>query len=456
MHVIIWVVLLLLYPRSAHVQALLFWNRPVRRFLGFGYIDILLTWIPAARERLLAPFGATFLSEAGWLDITNYFDRVFVFEPRQERTLLLDEALPAVNGHVFLEGESGLGKSLCLRRLIERSANPRIYLRAESCSGGVVEAIASRTHGPASDAQFLEALIHVGALDIYVDGLNEASADTRAKIASFLESHHRGNIIVSSQPIEWQPPANMRILILQPLREENILGFMISRRAHYRQEGVSDEEFHRRCVEFLGKLTRISVLPDEAVAIRELLSNPMDLEFVVEMLCAGLDPNLLSLHNQKYEVMAADYQRVNMGHSFPLAAFSERVYQMRVTDCVSFTKERFVRELLCMERHRMVLRREYGDREWLFRHDRIMDFFVSQALLGKGNDRLLQHLGDARFRGAYLILSKILPLDEAMNLREAFVEYSAIYNDHTISDAFINLLRSRRRVLAADAATPAR
>jgi HEAT repeat protein len=450
LHATFWGWLFFLYPWSPHVQALVFWNRAVRRYLGLGYVEVLILLIPAARRRLLTPFEAAFIAEALWLDSSNYFERVYVSAPKDSSRTLLRDALPRLEGRVYLEGESGLGKSLYLRRMLDQSKGARVYLRAEQCSCGVIDAIAAKAHGLAGDKQLVQALIYVGALEVYIDGLNEASVDTRAKVALFLEVYTTAKAIVTSQPIEWQPAAGVRILRILPLMEEDIRGFLASRHPAP-QHGVANiAEYRQSCEEFMAEVWTSVATANELAAVREILSNPMDLDVVSGMLSEGRDPNLWSLRVQQYEIMASDYQMINLGAEFPLASFAEQVYQMRLTDSVSIPKERFIRELLCMERHRMVVRRDYGECEWLFRHDKIMDFFVSQTFLGNATDRPQRHFGDPRFRGVYLLLSRLLPIDEALNLREALIEYSADHHDHTISDEFVNMIKSRKKAMGTE------
>jgi hypothetical protein len=103
-----------------------------------------------------------------------------------------------------------------------------------------------------------------------------------------------------------------------------------------------------------------------------------------------------------------------------------------------------------MERHKLVVKRqskgldEKPNIEWLFRHDKIMEFFIAQTFLGPGNEKPQQHIGDARFRGVFLLLATFLPLDAATALREWLIDYAADTKDHTVSDTFVQLLRSRK------------
>jgi hypothetical protein len=132
-------------------------------------------------------------------------------------------------------------------------------------------------------------------------------------------------------------------------------------------------------------------------------------------------------------------------------AFSEHCYQLRLHDELGISAQQFRKELLCMERHKLVVTRqskvwdETVKIEWIFRHDKIMEFFIAQkTFLGPGNGRPKQHMGDVRFRGVFLLLATLLPLDAATALRERLVDYAADTKDHTVSDTFVQLLRARR------------
>ncbi len=52
-------------------------------------------------------------------------------------------------------------------------------------------------------------------------------------------------------------------------------------------------------------------------------------------------------------------------------------------------------------------------------------------------------MGDPRFRGVYFLLATLLPLDDAKQLREKLIQYAADTKDHTVSDTFVQLLRTR-------------
>lgn len=52
-------------------------------------------------------------------------------------------------------------------------------------------------------------------------------------------------------------------------------------------------------------------------------------------------------------------------------------------------------------------------------------------------------MGDPRFRSVYFLLATLLPLDEAKAIREKLIQYAADTKDYTVSDTFVQLLRTR-------------
>ena len=153
--------------------------------------------------------------------------------------------------------------------------------------------------------------------------------------------------------------------------------------------------------------------------------------------------------------MADEFRHTNAGTEFPLADFSKTVYQMRLSDQADIPQEEFLAELQCMERYKMVVRRQAVDgarnaaTRWYFRHDKIMEFFIIQTFL-KHEERALDHLDDPRFRGIYFLLAMLLPLQAAENLKEELVQHTVKTNDTTVMAPFVDLLNSRKRMAASD------
>jgi hypothetical protein len=458
-HIAFWIALIFFYPRSPQIQAIFFWNPWVRNIAGLGYVSFLLTWIPLLRDRLLAPFRTSLLADANLLNQdpnTHYFPTSQV-RPRNSTTL---QPLPTFQGQIILEGESGLGKTMYLRQLVQSTKRNTVYLTAQRCENGVLEAIQAKLEGNAKDPNFLQNLIYSRALDICIDGLNEVSPDTRAKITEFLERNFQGNFILTTQPLNgWNPPKTAKIYELQPLSPDQIHQFLHSRIDTLPSNAIiTGQDYLTACDRTFNqyKTQLQNTTTDEARKIRRIFSNPMDLTLIAHTIAANETPDPFRLQEQEYQRMSDRYT-ARFHQAFPLKQFAEAVYNMRLNDQDSIPVEDFEDELEIMEENKMVIARtsrEIIESEtpksrtlWNFRHDKILEYFLVQQFLGKtpeADERILKHLDDPRFRGVYFLLADLMPLDEAQELRETLIQYAVDTRDHTVSDRFIELLRPRR------------
>ncbi|QFS45187.1 HEAT repeat domain-containing protein [Nostoc sphaeroides] len=455
-HAAFWLALIFAYPKFPQVQAIFFWNPWVRRILGVGYVGFLLTWFPPFRRKLFEPFKPSLLADAG---LDNFYDQSYFPEskvkvPTSGDIQPITAALPSIQGQIILEGDSGLGKSMFLRHLLQNSQRIVVYLPAQKCHKGVIEAIQDKLHGQAQDASFLKNLIYSGAIDICIDGLNEVTAETRAKICQFVESYFRGNIIMTTQPLEWTPPSTAKTYYLQPLEQQQIQEFLISRQPRLPQDAkIQGADYAQACTIYLTEVLKDQQAKEELDAARRILSNPMDLTVVALMLSQGKHPNLFRLQEQQYNLMAAEYQQ-EWKQEFPLKRFSAAVYQMRLEDKQALPADEFHQVAMSLEdeKYKMVVSRQWQDekgeakKEWYFRHDKIMDFFLVQNFLGEtdtAESLLVDRMGDPRFRGVYFLLATLLPLDAAKELREDLIQYAADTKDNTVSNTFVQLLRTR-------------
>ncbi|WP_426729982.1 HEAT repeat domain-containing protein [Myxococcus faecalis] len=453
MHATVWILLIFLYPRSRQVQAVFFWNRRVRQVLGFPYVGLLLTWVPFLRKRLLSPFKRGLTADAA-LDAfvpDAYFPELEAREPALKTRGRLANLLPHLSGHVVLEGASGLGKSTYLKHLLSKSTRTSVFLRADRCQAGVLEAIQAKLEGYAKDSVFLKSLIFSGALDVYIDGLNEVSADVRARVVQFMEENLQGNILVTTQRIEWTHPSTARLLVLEPLSDSAITGFLKSREPFLDgAAALGGDSYATRCECFVKEALTTAQEGQAGRSLREVLSNPLDLTVVAQMLRNGQTPDLSQLRQQQYELMAREYAEAHLSE-FPLGRFAEEAYQMRKASRSTLDEAAFSLELLTLERAKLVLRRQWkrpdgkDQQEWRFRHDKIQEFFVAQTFLDPSKSRELEHMGDPPFRGVYFFLMAYLSLERAQMLCGLLVEHAAETGDHSVSDECVKLLKARAR-----------
>ncbi|KST66441.1 HEAT repeat domain-containing protein [Mastigocoleus testarum] len=433
---------LLYYAGAPFAMTSRFLNRKVHMLRGLLHY----TGAPLARSKLNA------------MTVNNYSPKYITSKVQP-----ITQAIPSLQGQIVLEGESGLGKSMFLRHLANNSQRILVYLPAQKCDKGVIKAISAKLKEQVNDFKFLKNLIYNGALDICIDGLNEVTADTRAKISQFAESYFRGNIIMTTQPLDWIPPSTAKKYELQPLEREQIEQFLLLRGETIgdwrlgtgEDKGVnaSFTQYDQACSNYLAEAFNEQQSPEDLAATKRILSNPMDLTLVALMLSQGQQPNLFRLQEQQYQLMAAEYQR-EYQREFPLKRFSEAVYQMRLYDETIIPSKEFGSELVCLgnEKYKMVISRQWEsdkgepEKTWYFRHDKIMEFFLVQNFRGADKavqERIQKHISDPRFRGVYLLLANLLPLDYAVELRERIIDYAANSKDHTLSDKFVQLLQLR-------------
>ncbi len=453
-HLMFWIVLVLAYPHNRSVQAIFFWNPWVRKLLGLGYVGFLLTWLPNLRYRLLLPFRDVLLADARLHEFEEgaYFRESQVKTPGKKLRPLLKE-LASLNGQVLLKGESGLGKTSFIRHHLKQSQRPAVFLPAQRCGRGVLPAIQAKLKGYAEDKSFLQKLIYRGALDVYIDGLNEAPLKVRAQIIQFAEIFFRSNLLLCSQPIKWEPPATVRTLELQALDETRIEAFLSSYPLpEDMRQGQTEYLYRQRLKNFLARHFSETEREDTIQRICAVLSNPQNLSVVAEMLARGGTPDVLNLQQQCFDMMEQDYAENNAGQIFPLREFSEDVYSIhKQNERMAKLWVDWAIELEYLAKHRLMFRRELETNtaldkrtvtRWYFRHDKIQDFFLSEAFFDS-QDRQNEHMGNARFRGVYFYLARRLPFEQALNLRDRLTEYAADNSDHTLSDPYIQILRIR-------------
>lgn len=413
LHPLLWGGLLLLYPVSRRVRVWCFWNPIVRKFGGLGYVQVVLLRSPYLRQRLFEPFRDTLLADATLADFDEaaYFEQVYVTSQLTQETLPIQEAIPEIDGHIVLGGEAGLGKTMFCRYLLKHARRMTVYLPAQKCAQGLIQAIQPKLRGEGQDLDFLRELVCRGTLDLCIDGVNEISDPTRSALTQFMADSYQGNYLLTTRPIAWNPPFDAQVFMLRPLRQDQIEEFLINcHRILPEHITLAREEFAKGCQEYLGEVFEQSRSADQRQTMLEILTNPLNLTLIALLGVHGKAPELHQLLEQYYQLMAEDYERTHRGRPFPLIQFSERVYRMRRNDEATLPKYRFPDEMICLERYKMVFKRQSFDAEgkpiseWFFRHGTIVDYFIAQAFLYNRNHRFEQHLHEARFQGVYRLL----------------------------------------------------
>lgn len=459
-HFLVWLLLLLfVYPRSRVCQSLMLHNPWARKLTGLWYTQALVRAFPRLRRRMLEPLLE---ADAGRRDLgpeAGFNDKIRLCPVLPGETAQapqrLGEATPWTTllgepGVLVIEGESGVGKSQVLRALVARARAQRrtcLLLRAAECGGGVVESIERALALGHADG-FVDSLLYGGAVELFLDGLNEAPPATVAEITSFCNRAHHARVYLTSQPMRWAYPANARVWRLLPLAPEQLQEFLLSQWVAVRRDDLDQAAYETRIQAFLNER------PFERRDVREqeVLRNRYDLAFVAYLLARGLSPNLHSLRQQVVDDVARTYAEAVPGGVFPLAALGELAVRVLENGAPMLDLEQLdaaVVELL-VER-KLVLRR--GDGACVFRHDSITCYFAAEGVFAPlvTAERLdakavaPERLSNQRFRGVYLQLAESRPLEAVERLALAVREFQRGHDALTELDREVLTILDRRR-----------
>ena len=458
-HALLWLALVFFYPTSRLVQAVFFWNPWVRRIFGLGYAFPLVLAIPPLRRRLVSPFSGALVADADLdgFDREGYFDEAMLRPLTSDggvgEAVALTRAIPEIRGHIVLEGASGLGKTEALRALASRAPRPVAFLPAQRIAraGGPLEALARKMQGPAREAGFIRSLLHVNALDVAIDGLNEVGPEMRLKIVDFIEDLPRANIIVTTQPIAWSPPAAgaTRRYELLPLDAAQIEDFLLARRRHLAEVALTEAAYADACHDFIARAIGPDVTQVERRRALVTLSNPMDLTLSAELIAAGARPTPSRLVEQQLEQLEAWFT-TTYGRPFPGPEVAAHAFSQRQGDDNRIDLGREVVDALL--RFRLAVpapaadstRGEADAIEARFRHDRVAEVFIARHLAAGGDDEALQSVvGDPRFQGVLIELASILPQQEARALFDVISDSAMQSGDHLLALAFARRMSAR-------------
>jgi hypothetical protein len=449
-HFIFWFTLLLIYPRSHKIQAFFFWNNHIRKYLGLFYVHIIIIYIPYIQKILFRPFTKLLVADARLDEFEDdfYFEETKVKGKNLKDATKLVKQIDRISGLIVLEGASGAGKTTFIRHLMKKSKRIQIYLLAEKCKLGVLEAIRDKLQGITKDITFLRTLIYSGCLDIIIDGINESDIDTRGRISDFFEGNHKCNALLITQPIEWNTPFHASIYKIQPMQYKDIETFLKTRWALFNDGSTEEDGYIQSVDSWLSKYKEFYKEEKDSYSMANTLFNLMDLTTVAQLLVHKISFNLFNLQHQQFKLAMDDYKKKHADTSFPIEQFSSFVYRMKMDNRSYILDSGFDEELYTLEKYKMTLKRhriiENGNSKtvWYFRHEKIMDYYIVHYFM-KNSELRSKHLKDQRFRGVYCMLAFSLPMNEAKQLREEFIDYSIQYRDHSLSDDYIRYLKLR-------------
>jgi len=374
--------------------------------------------------------------------------------------LPIQKAIPAIKGKNFLIGQSGTGKTMLIHYLLKNTANIAFYLIAEECSEGIFKAIQKNLpqvfHLLGDDGEdLLIQLLSEEKVEIYIDNFDKTTSGIREKIIENIEEIMKEmsdvTFLIATREIKnWNSPESFNIYRLLPLRIDQIKKFLLSREKIFTNlPTFSKNDYELSCKEFLFTIFDDQQPKEDFEFAQSILSNPMNITMISQIIAHKKVPNIFLLQEQQYQIVEEEYERLHAEQKFPLMKFSERVYQMRLANEMALSHSEFSDELQCLEYHKMVFNRNRKNtkggiiKEYCFQHSKIMDFFIATFFENNKNERE-EYIGDIRFHDVYLLLAHILPVEEAMKLREKIIDHAVDVDDHTLSNSFIKIIRPRK------------
>ncbi len=482
-HFMIWLaVLLTIYPRSRTVQAVMLFNPIGRAITGLGYTQLAVLVLPWLRRRLFRPLvRAATDAERASFDAASFYDRVQVARlvvpmnpqaPVKELAPVAWTELVNEEGLIIIEGASGLGKTHVLKALLERATaagRTCLFLRAAECNGGLLKEIEERLAVEHASG-FVRSLLHRGAIELFIDGLNEASPSGVAAIVQFCENATAARILVTTQPMTLSWPPRAKRFRLLPLAPDELEAFLRSQWPAVRpaaalatpaDETAAEAAYLERIRTFLDGRTspsNLAVLPQNRIDLA-VLQNRIDLSFVAHLLARAEVPDIHSLRKQVVDDAARAYEAASPGGTFPLAALAATAVRVLETGRPTLVLDGLDPAVLPhLAERKLLLRR--GEAEWLFRHDTITSYFAAAgsfapkivATAGDDGDGVLDpqalteaHLQSPRFVGVYLQLAESLPLPAAEALAAALREHGRKSGDRTLEIAYQDRLDRRTK-----------
>ncbi|MBE7496251.1 MAG: HEAT repeat domain-containing protein [Verrucomicrobiaceae bacterium] len=473
LHLLLWALILIAYPHSSWVQAQIFWNPWVRKLAGAGYVPALVSAVPFLRRRLFAPFRDS-LVRRGEVDA---FDAVAFYQLQRVRqvqvgkrraateTVRAVELLGALRGPAVLQAASGLGKSTLLRSLAVSSSHTVALLRATECDKGIIAALQGRLQGSVGDPEFLRTLLHAGAVDILVDGLNEAPPDTRARIMLDTEQNFRGNILLATQPLPGRLPDTAQVWELRELEPGEIHAFLMKQGEALvpaATDGKPQEDwlkdYQKRTEMFLADLDERAKTDLAAQEERRQLCNPLEASIAADILARGDCPAMHKILEQQAELMECEFEG-HYNRPFNHGLVAEETLKWRQSGSTWVEVGPFFEEADAMRTNRLMLSRADQGADgkaverWRYRHDKLMFHFLYPAFVSaKGRGRRFELAADDRFHGAYDLLAMRLSMDEAEDVERHLINLAAETGDNRLSNRF-TLLLQRRRLISGSAPT---
>jgi len=463
-HFVLWLLLLLtVYPRSEKFRRVVIFTPFWRNVLGAFYTQLLIVMFAPLRRWLFRPLTLTAQQKDPLdFDESSFYPKLRIsrihtaenlqLPPRRKPPVSWD-VLYGIDGLVELRGASGLGKTSILKALAHQAqleGRTYLFLRASDCKNGVINRILADLDFKESSA-FVERMLEDGAIDLFIDALNEASPDTITKIEDFCKESGRrgGRIVVTTQPNTWKCPPHAAQFEVQELDMAELGKFLESQWSIVARPGLTEETYRGEVNQFVAALV-------DRVRDREVLRNPMDLALVAMLLARDQRPNVHGLRDQVFGEVAVEYERDTQGARFPfgpLAAVATAVLDgYPFLDTAAVKIDRRALELLA-ERKLVIKRGE----NYMFRHVTITVYLVARQVHTHVPSELLtaERCKILQFHDVYRRLAESISLEAADEMVATLRDRGRENGDRTLDTEIQDIIDQRRAANSSLATVPA-
>ncbi|MCP4129748.1 MAG: leucine-rich repeat domain-containing protein [bacterium] len=448
-------ILIQLYPRSEKLRdfiSLTGW----KKFITYS-VKFTIIFLPPLRHKLISPFIETLMDEANLAKSAReetYYPGSNVTEiTGEDETELkpISAAIRGIEGIIVLKGLSGLGKTMFVKNKLRaakenflKTRKIPVFLPARECKNGVIEAIQYRLRDSIIDEEKeIRKLVSNKTMIIFIDGLNEVDQGTRNEITRFLKDCDKGNILITTQLIDWQEPANAAVYKLMPLEENQIEEYLLTYENTYVEKEDRKDEYRTNCLKWVEQIKNELTTP----AAARILSNPVDLRIVAQLLAKGEKLNeidIFNLQEKQYDIMAERYKDQNNDRGFRQELFSKDIFNWTLNSEDYFLPgdlvDAYGPELTVMSSLKMILG---TDKKLYFRHDKIKVFFLVKTFIKNRFWEDKENFSITRFNDVYFELGNRLPKEDAVKLGGLLASYAADTKDHSVSDEYIKIVRDR-------------
>lgn len=357
------VIVILLAPYSSFcLRALM--NPALRNYASFGFVPLVLTLFPAARRHLLKRYLREITTDR---EFTEWQTR-FVL-PSEEFSAAQVVTLFSENRVLFLEGESGIGKTCYFKYLVgcfasNRKLLPRVFpvfLPLKRYEGMTPKEIFTKQlekQAKLTDVQLTEWFLSNGDFLIFIDGLNEVDDKTVKAIASFVDGLEKVNYFyLSSQGLS--PLEKVHNTALPKLEAEQIRQILRNRLDPVRADAT------------------IKHFENDAELFKTY-GLPQELELAIDLMKKGLalPRNTPGLYEATLEPIFESWRNAGVDYETDLG---RHAYEMLSTGKTSFEEKNSLSTdiLKRLEKNKVLYFR--GGR-YHFRHDLIRGYLAAKFL----------------------------------------------------------------------------